>query len=103
MPDVREEFEAAIFAEVNEQRAAEGDFLLQTKEGLCARDEDGSYSIRWVNSAWWAWQASRAALKVELPKLPPHANSIGDYARGFMAARSASKEALQQAGIEVVK
>ncbi|MFV3416279.1 hypothetical protein ACNFH8_28860 [Pseudomonas sp. NY15436] len=97
MPDVREEFEkwyAAEFFEGDSDAAAE--WLV--KEPVC-----GAYLYRRPAEFFMVWQASRAALKVELPKLPPHANSIGDYARGFMAARSASKEALQQAGIEVAK
>ncbi len=103
MPDMREEFEAAIFAEVNEQRAAEGEFVLQHPEGLLARDDDGSYSIRWVKSAWWAWQASRAALRVELPeKMEPTRNIYGNLIIGsYNAVLDAVKEALQHAGIEV--
>lgn len=98
MPDIREEFEAAIFAEVNEQRAAEGEFVLQHPEGLLARDDDGSYLIRWVKSAWWAWQASRAALRVELPK--PH--PAFEYAPRAKVFNITDVEvALQQAGIEV--
>ncbi|HBO6210614.1 TPA: hypothetical protein L4726_004744 [Pseudomonas aeruginosa] len=98
MPDMREEFEAAIFAEVNEQRAAEGEFVLQHPEGLFARDDDGSYLIRWVKSAWWAWQASRAALRVELPK--PH--PAFEYAPRAKVFNITDVEvALQQAGIEV--
>ncbi|HBO0183907.1 TPA: hypothetical protein L4G80_005991 [Pseudomonas aeruginosa] len=98
MPDIREEFEAAIFAEVNEQRAAEGEFVLQHPEGLLARDDDGSYLIRWVKSAWWAWQASRAALRVELPK--PH--PAFEYAPRTKVFNITDVEiALRQAGIEV--
>lgn len=98
MPDIREEFEAAIFAEVNEQRAAEGEFVLQHPEGLLARDDDGSYLIRWVKSAWWAWQASRAALRVELPK--PH--PAFEYAPRTKVFNITDVEiALQEAGIEV--
>ncbi|MFU3252388.1 hypothetical protein ACM7LX_10965 [Pseudomonas aeruginosa] len=103
---MREEFEAAIFAEVNEQRAAEGEFVLQHPEGLLARDDDGSYSIRWVKSAWWAWKASRAALRVELPEravLPEYTEHRLLYCErtGFNACLERVKKALQQAGIEV--
>ncbi|EPQ3732566.1 hypothetical protein N0387_31460 [Pseudomonas aeruginosa] len=92
---MREEFEAAIFAEVNEQRAAEGEFVLQHPEGLLARDDDGSYLIRWVNSAWWAWKASRAALRVELPKPKGCLIDVQKY------VLNCCKLTLQQAGIEV--
>ncbi|HCF6982762.1 TPA: hypothetical protein NIJ25_005844 [Pseudomonas aeruginosa] len=108
MPDMREEFEAAIFAEVNEQRTAEGEFVLQQPEGLLARDDDGSYSIRWVKSAWWAWQASRAALRVELPDdgiedcRRDWSNSCRDnFDTGYCYATDRITQALQQAGIEV--
>lgn len=108
MPDMREEFEAAIFAEVNEQRAAEGEFVLQHPEGLFARDDDGSYLIRWVKSAWWAWQASRASLRVELPSEKEESNAnyrFSEYshsrAQGFNDCLELVREALQQAGIEV--
>lgn len=106
MSGIREEFEAAIFAEVNEQRAAEGDFALQHGEGLFARDDDGSYSIRWVKSAWWAWQASRAVLKVELPDRKQFVEYYEGLEGGELNWRkylTAVTEALQQAGIEVVK
>lgn len=118
MPDLREEFEAAIFAEVNEQRAAEGDFALQHGEGLFARDDDGSYAIRWVKSAWWAWQASRAALlkdHVPMPRQCPswledaYDDAFQEDKRfidglslpAYEAMLKAQEEALQQAGIEV--
>lgn len=108
MPDMREEFEAAIFAEVNEQRAAEGEFVLQHPEGLLARDDDGSYSIRWVKSAWWAWKASRAALRVELPAGKPWIVAVTEEEElrqqrgyGWNDCLDAVGEALQQAGIEV--
>ncbi|HCT7917693.1 TPA: hypothetical protein OT865_002456 [Pseudomonas aeruginosa] len=96
---MREEFEAAIFAEVNEQRAAEGEFVLQHPEGLLARDDDGSYSIRWVKSAWWAWKASRAALRVELP-FPIIVDEGAEFAL-HAYDKDETDKALQQAGIEV--
>lgn len=78
MPDMREDFEAWL------------------------RETGRRFFGETVREAYWiAWQASRAAMKVELPKQSIYANSIGDYARGFNAARAADKEALQQAGIEV--
>ncbi|EMZ5725055.1 hypothetical protein ABD584_000439 [Pseudomonas aeruginosa] len=54
---------------------------------------------------WRVWQASRAALKVELPeKIGPH-NMVGRHvlpeAAGYDDAIDDCREALQQAGIEV--
>ncbi|MFK1502757.1 hypothetical protein ACIU0J_30240 [Pseudomonas aeruginosa] len=52
---------------------------------------------------WQAWQASRAALMVELPeKMEPTRNIYGNLIIGsYNAVLDAVKEALQQAGIEV--
>ncbi|MDU0688830.1 hypothetical protein Q8W98_12255 [Pseudomonas aeruginosa] len=54
-------------------------------------------------SMWEAWQASRAALRVELPeKMEPTRNIYGNLIIGsYNAVLDAVKEALQQAGIEV--
>lgn len=97
MPDIREEFEEWYIREFfdGDKECAAAWMITDPVSGGYLMERPAQYLS--------VWQASRSALKVELPTLPPHANSIGDYARGFMAARSASKEALQQAGIEVVK
>lgn len=56
-------------------------------------------------SMWEAWQASRAALRVELPERRDPLNSTGDdenpRSAGFNACLERVKKALQQAGIEV--
>ncbi len=58
-------------------------------------------------SMWEAWQASRAALRVELPERRDPLNSTGDdenpRSSGFNACLERVKEALQQAGIEVAE
>lgn len=56
-------------------------------------------------SMWQAWQASRAALRVELPeKMEPTRNIYGNLIIGsYNAVLDAVKEALQQAGIEVAE
>ncbi len=51
-------------------------------------------------SMWKAWQASRAALRVELPDNSARAGS-DPYQDGYYACREDVEEALQQAGIEV--
>ncbi|HBO2015844.1 TPA: hypothetical protein L4G30_005081 [Pseudomonas aeruginosa] len=55
------------------------------------------------SAMWQAWQASRAALRVELPeKMEPTRNIYGNLIIGsYNAVLDAVKEALQQAGIEV--
>lgn len=79
MPDMREEFEAWHHAEFGYVIAVEDD---PEQDGQCAK-------------RWKAWQASRAALRVELPE--PYAF----HQEVQTVFRDRVKEALQQAGIEV--
>ncbi|HID7917415.1 TPA: hypothetical protein ACXIEW_002593 [Pseudomonas aeruginosa] len=87
MPDMREEFEAYI-AGVRERVEARGFEPL------------GDAVEKWM---FHAWQASRAALRVELPeKMEPTRNIYGNLIIGsYNAVLDAVKEALQQAGIKV--
>ncbi|WP_430318278.1 hypothetical protein [Pseudomonas nitroreducens] len=82
MPDIREEFEAWHHAEFGYVVKAEDD---PNHDGQCAK-------------RWKTWQASRAALKVELPE-PVDISKI-TYSRYVLGIKEV-KEALQQAGIEV--
>lgn len=59
---------------------------------------DGSCWSVWQK----AWQASRAALRVELPDNSARAGS-DPYQDGYYACREDAEEALKQAGIEVAK
>uniref|UniRef100_UPI00283A92C2 hypothetical protein n=1 Tax=Pseudomonas pseudonitroreducens TaxID=2892326 RepID=UPI00283A92C2 len=73
----------------------------------CINKHDGEYTDQNARKRWEAWQASRTALKVELPeKIGPH-NMVGRHvlpeAAGYDDAIDDCREALQQAGIEVVK
>ncbi len=79
MPDMREEFEAWHHAEFGYVIAEEDD---PAQDGQCAE-------------RWKVWQASRAALRVELPE--PYAF----HQEVQTVFRDRVKEALQQAGIEV--
>lgn len=56
----REEFEAAYMASM--------DTDLPPSVWL-ERRANGSYASVSTKAAWWAWQASRAAIEIELPKL----------------------------------
>ncbi|MDU0542810.1 hypothetical protein [Pseudomonas aeruginosa] len=89
MPDMREEFEAWHHAEFGYVIAVEDD---PQQDGQCAK-------------RWKAWQASRAALRVELPDRRDPLNWTGDdenpRSSGFNACLERVKKALQQAGIEV--
>ncbi|OWI90829.1 hypothetical protein [Pseudomonas aeruginosa] len=86
---MREEFEAWHHAEFGYVIAVEDD---PQQDGQCAK-------------RWKAWQASRAALRVELPERRDPLNSTGDdenpRSAGFNDCLERVKEALQQAGIEV--
>ncbi|HFF2105795.1 TPA: hypothetical protein ACGBGH_004798 [Pseudomonas aeruginosa] len=86
---MREEFEAWHHAEFGYVIAVEDD---PEQDGQCAK-------------RWKAWQASRAALRVELPDRRDPLNWTGDdenpRSSGFNACLERVKEALQQAGIEV--
>lgn len=86
MPDIREEFEAWHHAEF----------------GYCISEEDDAWNAGECAKRWEAWQASRAALRVELPQ-GPDLRAHGEFRRGHAVAVTEVKEALQQAGIEVAK
>ncbi|MBO2889550.1 hypothetical protein [Pseudomonas asiatica] len=77
---MRAEFESAFVAE---QMAKFGEGFRDSALHLLKRDgvflttpslyelsrrEQGMYDSYWVEMVWWAWQASRAAVVVELPK-----------------------------------
>lgn len=83
MPDMREEFEAWA-----------------TKHRMPIH-RDGvvtDYAARCTDECWQAWKASRAALKVELPKSDYADQLDGD---AYVMESRAVAKALQQAGIEV--
>lgn len=87
MPDMREGFEAWHHAEF----------------GYCVPEEEDPLAIGECVKRWRIWQASRAALRVELPeKMEPTRNIYGNLIIGsYNAVLDAVKETLQQAGIEV--
>lgn len=58
---MREEFEAAIVSEFKSVGCIAG-------PDLCRSENNGDYLNQVVGGAWWAWQASRECLVIELPK-----------------------------------
>ncbi len=100
MPDMREEFEACYpLPEGVEWRTS--DYLpIHTENvheyiGRCGR------ASRYA-SMWDAWQASRAALRVELPAKRSYSMYATKHeCHAFNDAIEKANEALQQAGIEV--
>ncbi len=85
MPDMREEFEAW----------ASSHFVDVGSGNPLKKGPNGNYGFYVVATAWKAWQASRAALRVELPE--PYA--FHQEVQTVFLDRVT--EALQQAGIEV--
>lgn len=96
MPDMREEFEAWLLRE----HGLESEWQ---EERNCFKDYPAHLAFK-------AWQASRAALRVELPSEKEESNAnyrFSEYshsrAQGFNDCLELVTEALQQAGIEVAK
>lgn len=91
MPDIREEFEAWA--------RPEGVALWPHPNG------SDRYYCGSAQKAWEAWQASRAALKVELPAFKEESIYFNEHAQsrnqGFNDCLERVTEALLQAGIEV--
>ncbi len=71
----------------------------QYMAGLFYRLSNGDYSVTWVDMAWEVWQASRAAIEIELPNQFP-----GEYYldRDVIYADELIEE-LEQAGLKVKK
>ncbi|HFE9043645.1 TPA: hypothetical protein ACGATJ_006424 [Pseudomonas aeruginosa] len=77
-------------------------------DGLFSIQADGRYEYEHIQWDWETWQASRAALRVELPSEKEESNAnyrFSEYshsrAQGFNDCLELVREALQQAGIEV--
>lgn len=103
MPDVREEFEARYPLPEGVEWRPSDYFPIHTENvheyiGRCGR------ASRYADM-WGAWQASRAALKVELPAFKEESIYFNEHAQsrnqGFNDCLERVTEALQQAGIEV--
>ncbi|HBO4892805.1 TPA: hypothetical protein L4V44_002672 [Pseudomonas aeruginosa] len=76
--------------------------------GYCVPEEEDPLAIGECAKRWRIWQASRAALRVELPSEKEESNAnyrFSEYshsrAQGFNDCLELVREALQQAGIEV--
>lgn len=106
MPDIREEFETWV----------SGRKVCTRYGAKLTTNPDGMYSDYRINDRWLAWQASRAALKVELPptitveEAAEHFNIDEDgidmavgIAHMVNGAIWSCAAFIKQAGIEVVK
>ncbi|NPW30295.1 hypothetical protein HPR93_20490 [Pseudomonas aeruginosa] len=93
MPDMREEFEAW----------ASSHFVDVGSGNPLKKGPNGHYGFYVVATAWKAWKASRAALRVELPTQQGTNRSewLQTWNNGYNECHQRVTEALQQAGIEV--
>lgn len=90
---IREEFERAYMASMDTDLPS---FV------WLERRADGSYASGSTKAAWWAWQASRAAIEVELP--PRWSNQEGDWYEdddGSSLDYQQTKEAIESLGLKV--
>jgi hypothetical protein len=107
---MRGEFEAAFIAEQVLQfgegyrdsavfmlkRSGEFGFDRQPTQYELSRREKGLYDTYWVETVWWAWQASRAAVVVDLPEGLVSADGQGVSLDGFRVVA-----AIEAAGLKV--
>lgn len=118
---VREEFETAfverqvdLFGEGYRDSAIhllkrKGDFDKPPTHYELQRRVQGLYDLDWVEMTYWAWQASRESLVIELPPAPPAPEepeeAIDDsHMDGYHAAvrmRSACEKSIKAAGLKV--
>lgn len=80
---MREEFE--VWAEKHHREAGN---WYERPCGMFEVFVDGSYQVRWLESDFVAWQASRAAIEVDLPKI------VDKEWANTHAERSAMREAI---------
>lgn len=94
MKTLREEFEAVYALKY------ERDTGHQLSTPLCELREDDHYGAdrTYLNAAWEWWQASRAALAVELPEVEYFGDS---WSGGWALRKDDVVEALTDAGIPV--
>lgn len=81
---MREEFESWALSYAERRN-------YQHMKNVTAKFPDGSYTTTWVDSAWIGWQASRAAMCVELPK--------PEYSASCSYSEESVKESLDAAGV----
>ena len=72
----------------------------RTPERSIAMDGQNSYENRIDDAAWWGWQASRAAIEVELPPIwEQGANSA--LGQACAQIRTADVQAIKSLGLRV--
>lgn len=94
---IREQFEAAYLAESTRRNG-------RTYPSVLTRGDDGNYIIPSVQSAWWAWQASREAVLVDLPDVASY--EVYDQQHDFLhtdevTLMEAVRAAIEAQGLKV--
>lgn len=85
---MREEFEEALA-----KQAAEDGFA---KPSLRRNKNNGDYVDPFEQAAWWGWQASRAAVVVELP----NTECFGEYSQEAASVmRDGCADAIEEQGL----
>lgn len=96
---MRAEFEAAITKDRMDAGYDEPNLRMHEWEG------SQCYNETHVQAAWWGWQASRAALAVELPPAPvPQKRYGGTYTRtesAYHQGQMSVTRAIEAAGVRV--
>lgn len=64
------------------------------------RREQGMYDDYWIEMLWWAWQASRQAVVVELKEPDPLSMSVNAMF-GYQQARKDDIQAIEAHGLRV--
>lgn len=88
---IRDEFEAWYWAKLH------GDRNASLRRAVFSKTSDGSYRGLKCDTAWCAWQASRAALVVELPP-EREERFIDSYQEGWNDAIDSCRARLESAG-----
>lgn len=88
---MRAEFEAAITKDRMDAGYDEPNLRMHEWEG------SQCYNETHVQAAWWGWQASRAALAVELPEQSPET----PFSKHMVMDSSSVIEAIEAAGVRV--
>lgn len=87
----REQFEAA-WGKNNECEPMDGWESLRCDDGYVDEAIDGQ---------WWAWQASREAVVIQLPDHRDYEETLSDHELGFNTGLELCAEAIRAAGIKV--
>lgn len=62
---------------------------------------DDGYTDEIIDGQWWAWQASREAVEVQLPDHRDYEETLSDHELGFNTGLEFCAEAIRAAGIKV--